>query len=65
MPQSAHDRSAELHKSCSTRPHRRSLRAQKGDYLTAHELTKKALEHSMNAFKHAEELAHKAAKSSK
>jgi hypothetical protein len=30
---------------------------EKGDHLTAHELSKRALEHSMNAFKLAEKLA--------
>jgi hypothetical protein len=37
----------------------------KGDHLTAHELSKQAHEHSMNAHKLAEELGAKAASSSK
>jgi hypothetical protein len=37
----------------------------KGDHLSAHELSKKALEHSMNAFKHSEDLAAEAAKAVK
>jgi hypothetical protein len=37
----------------------------KGDHLTAHELSKQAHEHSMNAHKLAEELGTKAARSSK
>jgi hypothetical protein len=37
----------------------------KGDHLTAHELSKKALEHSMNAFGITEKLAAEAEKSGK
>jgi hypothetical protein len=36
----------------------------KGDHLTAHELSKQALEHSMNAHRLAEELAKKQRKPS-
>lgn len=37
----------------------------KGDHLSAHELSRQALEHSMNAFKHSEDLAAEAAKTAK
>jgi hypothetical protein len=57
MPQSTHNRAAELH-NLAIHAHQAAAAAhEKGDHLTAHELTKKALEHSMNAFKHAEDLA--------
>jgi hypothetical protein len=57
MPQSTHDRAAELH-SLAAHAHTAAAAAHgKGDYLTAHELTKQAHEHSVNALKLAEELA--------
>jgi hypothetical protein len=37
----------------------------KGDHLTAHELSKQAHEHSMNAYKHAKELIPISAESKK
>jgi hypothetical protein len=37
----------------------------KGDHLTAHELSKKALEHSMNAYRHSEQLVEEAQVSNK
>ena len=55
MPQSAHDRTAELH-SLAEHAHAAAAVAHgKADRLTAHELTKKALEHSMNAYRSSEE----------
>jgi hypothetical protein len=57
MPQSAHDRAAELH-NLAAHAHAAAAAAHgKGDYLTAHELTKQAHEHSTNVHKLAEELA--------
>jgi hypothetical protein len=46
------------------RPRRRCRPWQGGDHLTAHELTRQAHEHSMSAYKLAEELAAKKATSS-
>ena len=65
MPQSTHDRAAELH-NLGAHAHAAAATAHgKGDHLTAHELSKQAHEHSMNAQKLAEELGTKAASSSK
>jgi hypothetical protein len=56
MPQSSHDRTAELH-SLAEHAHAAAAAAHgKGDHLTAHELSKKALEHSMNAYRRSEQL---------
>jgi hypothetical protein len=61
MPQSTHNRAAELH-NLAIHAHQAAAAAhEKGDYLTAHELTKKALEHSMRAYKHSEDLVAQAA----
>jgi len=47
MPQSTHDRAAELH-NLAAHAHGAAATAHgKGDYLTAHELTKQAHEHSV------------------
>jgi hypothetical protein len=55
MPQSTHDRIAELH-SLAEHAHAAAAVAHgKADHLTAHELSKKALEHSMNAYRSSEE----------
>jgi hypothetical protein len=64
MPQSAHDRAAELH-NLAAHAHAAATAHGKGDHLTAHELSKQAHEHSMNAHKLAEELGTKAASPSK
>jgi hypothetical protein len=56
MPQSTHDRGAELH-NLAEHAHAAAAAAHgKSDHLTAHELGKKALEHSMNAYKHTEQM---------
>ena len=63
MPQSTHARVAELH-NLAIHAHQAAVVAHDhGDHLTAHELSKRALEHSMNAFGLAEKLATEAAKS--
>jgi hypothetical protein len=55
MPQSTRDRTAELH-NLAEHAHAAAAAAHgKSDHLTAHELTKKALEHSMNAYRSSEE----------
>jgi hypothetical protein len=55
MPQSTHDRTAELHNLAEHAHAAAAVAHGKGDHLTAHELSKKALEHSMNAYRHSEE----------
>jgi len=65
MPQSTHDRTAELHNLAEHAHAAASVAHAKGDHLTAHELSKKALEHSMNAYRHSEEKVEDAAQSSK
>jgi hypothetical protein len=58
MPQSLRDRVAELH-NLAAHAHAAAATARgRGDYLTAHELTKQAHEHSVKAHKLAEELAY-------
>lgn len=57
MPQSIHNRAAELH-NLAIHAHQSAAAAHgKGDHLTAHELSKRALEHSMKAFGFAQKLA--------
>jgi len=57
MPQSTHDRAAELH-NLAAHAHEAAATAHgKGEFMTAHELTKQAHEHSVNAQKLAEKLA--------
>ena len=65
MPQSTHDRAAELH-NLAAHAHAAAATAHgKGDHLTAHELSKQAYEHSMNVNKLVEELGTKAARAAK
>jgi hypothetical protein len=62
MPQSTHDRAAELH-NLAAHAHAAAATAHgQGDHLTAQELSKQAHEHSMNANKLVEELGTKAAR---
>ncbi len=62
MPQSTHARAAELH-NLAIHAHQAAVVAHdKGDHLTAHELSRQALERSMNAFGLAEKLAAEAVK---
>ena len=49
MPQSTHDRAAELHNLAAHAHEAAAAAHAKGDHLTAHELSKQALEHSINA----------------
>ncbi|MFY9909269.1 MAG: hypothetical protein WCF22_00360 [Candidatus Sulfotelmatobacter sp.] len=63
MPSSPHNRVAELH-NLAAHAHAAAATAHgKGDHLTAHELSKQALERSMNAHRLSEELVAKGAKS--
>lgn len=56
MPQSVHDRAAELH-NLAAHAHTAAATAHgKGDFLTAHELTKQAYEYSTHAHELVEEL---------
>ena len=65
MPQSPHNRVAELH-NLAAHTHTAAATAHgKGDHLTAHELSKQALEHSLNAHKLTEEIFKKIAGSGK
>jgi hypothetical protein len=65
MPQSTHNRISELH-NLAEHAHAAAADAHgKGDHLTAHELSKRALEHSMNAYKHSEEQVEEAKKTAK
>jgi hypothetical protein len=65
MTQSPHDRVAELHNLASHAHTAAAVAHGKGDHLAAHELTRKAHEHSLNAFNHLTELASDALSSSK
>ena len=65
MPQSTHDRVAELHNLASHAHAAAATAHGKGDHLAAHELTKQAHELSINAHKHSEELFAEVAKFSK
>jgi hypothetical protein len=66
MPQSPHDRVAELHNLAAHAHAAAAATAHgKGDHLTAHELSEQAHEHSMNAYKHAKELITVATQSKK
>jgi hypothetical protein len=62
MPQSPHDRIAELHNLASHAHLAAATAHGKGDHLTAHELSVQAHEHSTNAHKLSQELAAKAGK---
>ena len=65
MPQSPHDRLAELHNLAAHAHAAAAVAHGKGDHRNGHELSKQAYEHSMNVHKLAEELATKAATSGK
>ncbi len=65
MPQSTHNRAAELHNLAMHAHEAAAAAHDKGDHLTAHELTKRALEHSMNAHGLSEKLAFDEDKSGK
>jgi hypothetical protein len=65
MPQSTHDRAAELHNLAAHAHFAAAAAHGKADHQTAHELSKQALELSLNAHKHSEQLVEEAEKSSK
>jgi hypothetical protein len=65
MPQSTHDRISELH-NLAAHAHASAAAAHgKDDHLTAHELSKQALEYSQNAYQLSEELVAEKEKSTK
>jgi hypothetical protein len=64
MPQSSHDRAAELH-NLAAHAHTTATAQGKGDHLTAHELSRQAHENSTNAPEQSEELTSDAASPSK
>lgn len=57
MPQSTHNPAAELHNLAMHAHEAAAAAHDKRDHLTAHELAKRALEHSMNAYGLSEKLA--------
>jgi hypothetical protein len=65
MPQSPHNRTAELHNLAAHAHAAAAVAHDKGDHLTARELSKQAHEHSMNAYKLAKELLSKHAEPGK
>ena len=65
MPTSPHLRVAELHNLAAHAHISAAVAHGKGDHLSAHELSKQAHEHSVNAHKLSEELATKAGESRK
>lgn len=64
MPVSTHNRIVELHNLAAHAHSAAAVAHSKGDHLTAHELTKQAHEHSMNAFKLSEKLVAESSKAS-
>jgi hypothetical protein len=58
MPQSAHDRAAELHNLASHAHAKAAASFSQNDHLTAHELSQRAFEHSREAHQHTEKIAH-------
>jgi hypothetical protein len=59
MPSSSHERIIELHNLAAHAHAAAAASHNKGDHLTAHELTLQAHEHSVNARRLSEELAKK------
>lgn len=59
MPPSSHIRIVELHNLAAHAHTAAAAAHEKGDHLTAHELTRQAHEHSLNAHRLSEELAKK------
>jgi hypothetical protein len=62
MTQSPHDRIAELHNLASHAHLAAAAAHGKGDHLTAHELSRKAFEHSREAYTQSEQFRHDAGK---
>jgi hypothetical protein len=65
MTRSTHDRAAELH-NLAAHAHEAAAESHgKADHLTAHELSRQALERSLNAYRHSEQLVEEAEKPTK
>ena len=64
MPQSTHDRAAELH-NLAAHTHAAAVAHGKEDHLSAHELSERAHQHSLNAHKLTQEIAMEKAKTQK
>ena len=65
MSQSTHDRAAELH-NLAAHTHTAAAESHgKADHLTAHEFSRKDLEHSLGAYRHSEQLVEEAEKAAK
>jgi len=58
MPQSTHDRAAELHNLAAHAHAKAATSHQQTDHLSANELSKQAFEQSREAHQHAEQIAH-------
>ena len=56
MPQSTYDRIAELHNLAEHAHFAASAAHNAGDHLTAHELSRRALEHSTDAYRRSQEI---------
>ena len=65
MSQNPHQRLTELHNLAAHAHQAAAAAHDKGDHLTAHELTKQALEHSRNAHRLSEELEAESGRSGK
>jgi hypothetical protein len=65
MSQNPHHRAAELHNLAAHTHEAAAAAHDKGDHLTAHELTKQALEHSRNAHRLSEQLVAETERASK
>ena len=57
MPQSTHNRAAEFHNKAAHLHEAAATAHGKGDHLTAHELSKQALDYSTRAFEHSKAAA--------
>jgi len=57
MPQSTHNRGAELHSLAMHAHEAAAVAHEKGDHLSAHEHSKQALEYSKQAYEHSASLA--------
>jgi len=56
MPQSVHDRAAELHNIAAQAHTKAAYSHNQNDHLTAHELSKQAVERGREAHEHSEKL---------
>jgi hypothetical protein len=61
MPQFTYDRIAELHNLAEHAHFAASAAHNAGDHATAHELSRRAMEHSMDAYRRSEEMMQKMA----